>query len=618
MTAPMAASDAVTDELPDAPRGSTEFVESASIQTLVPLNPDIDWESYIGEKQQGTAQEGLSIFSNLPQRQVLYFDESVIVCIALTTPYHDQSTLNSYLSRLSLSLDVYAVNSKEQRHSDGASGGTSAKGGTSELIFAETLDPSVEPSISLHGDVDDEETEDKSHATVVWKVNVTLRRPRARIQNPLITFAAATNLRPAEQNVPADIHHDYLPSLVPSGINLLEPFQDDPLLAKANPRLSALRVSRVLPASQITRDILRPLRHAQKAVRIVPAVNARIKFSRVVNTGKVAIFAALDFEVTPFAQSDVVLKTVELRLAGGSVDDLAAAHAPLVPIRCRPRDDLTLLYRLTSDDASDEGSKALPNNNVLDVHVLAVTHVSDDCKPVINMKWRASVDFASAVNPNFGAPNPALQRNHRPPSLPVPTPPAGPGPTTPFPTGLASQDVTAGAESSSHPPSSSAPANTGLGVTISFTGPDHVRVGEVFHWDVFVVNRSSKPKKLALVVIPRRRGNETKPSTRPPSRGKQTKVDIADAVVDENIVYALQKTATVDPTEVICLSTDVRVGSLLPLACHTTELQFLALATGFLRIEAVRVVDLHTQESADIWDLPNIVALEKGSEDSHV
>lgn len=83
--------------------------------------------------------------------------------------------------------------------------------------------------------------------------------------------------------------------------------------------------------------------------------------------------------------------------------------------------------------------------------------------------------------------------------------------------------------------------------------------------------------------------------------------NIADAVVDENIVYAMQRNSAVENTEIVCLSTDTRVGPLAPSACYEVELKFMSLKVGIVGVEAVRVVDLGTQEHVDIKDLPSIL-----------
>ena len=123
------------------------------------------------------------------------------------------------------------------------------------------------------------------------------------------------------------------------------------------------------------------------------------------------------------------------------------------------------------------------------------------------------------------------------------------------------------------------------------------------------MNRSDRPRKLALVVIPRRRRSDRLITNRPPSTGDGRIKDpkIADAVLDENILHAMQKHAAIEPAEIICFSTDVRVGPLAPSACHTIELRFMALRSGITGLDAVRVIDLVTQEHVDITDLPSII-----------
>ena len=50
---------------------------------------------------------------------------------------------------------------------------------------------------------------------------------------------------------------------------------------------------------------------------------------------------------------------------------------------------------------------------------------------------------------------------------------------------------------------------------------------------------------------------------------------------------------------------------LAPGACYTADLKFLALSAGVLSVDAVRLVDLATNETSDIRDVPTIVAVEK-------
>ena len=57
-----------------------------------------------------------------------------------------------------------------------------------------------------------------------------------------------------------------------------------------------------------------------------------------------------------------------------------------------------------------------------------------------------------------------------------------------------------------------------------------------------------------------------------------------------------------------CLLTDT--SHLAPGACYTADLKLLALSTGILSVDAVRVVDLATNETSDVRDLPTVVVVE--------
>lgn len=69
----------------------------------------------------------------------------------------------------------------------------------------------------------------------------------------------------------------------------------------------------------------------------------------------------------------------------------------------------------------------------------------------------------------------------------------------------------------------------------------------------------------------------------------------------------MQHNSALEPTDIVCMSSDTRVGPLAPSSCYEVELKFMALRVGILNLEAVRVIDLATQEHVDIKDLPTIV-----------
>ena len=102
-----------------------------------------------------------------------------------------------------------------------------------------------------------------------------------------------------------------------------------------------------------------------------------------------------------------------------------------------------------------------------------------------------------------------------------------------------------------------------LGVSMTLTGPDEIFVGEPFSWDVFVINRSSKSRKLAITVVPRRRTgdlNTQLSNSSISSRSGGNDVAIAGATVDDNQLYAVQRNTKADKVQVISLTNDLKIG----------------------------------------------------------
>ncbi|KAI9765283.1 MAG: hypothetical protein M1840_007482 [Geoglossum simile] len=557
-----------------APPGTGgEFIENSVLDTVIPHASSVNIEEVLSNPDCHTEDVGISLHSMVKQRRLLFFDETVTVYVVLRTSCIEEDTLKSYLSRLTIAIDAHAINKQQQLFVDGQ---PAHPGQLKELVYSGRIQDTMDPLIILHG-TRGSNNSGKGHSMAIWKLNaflgmfkqhnrrsrplITLGRPRIRMQNALIVFSASANLKPVEQAKPEAIE-EYLPSQIPSDLNLLESFRDDQALASITPHLSALRVSRVVPTTQVAKEFLRPLKDiSQREYRAVPAVSSRVRYSKLTTyAGKVSIIACLDFDVTPFPDCSVVLDQVNLTLSEGNVEALTGPHGPGIPLICKPRDDVTFLYRLTPDGIMEMSSHK-SNVRILEVFITATALVTEDCHPRVEMKWRASVDFSTPLNPSFGGPGQHLQRINRPSSLPV-THTGTVTKSTPTTAGsrpLALGPDTLPIEEYSHQRSVSA---GDLGLTITFSGPQDVHVGGVFQWEIFIVNRSSRPRKLALVAIPKRRKTDTRRSAPwPPStEGGRKASSVTDAVVDENIVYAMQKSAAMEPVDLVCLSTDIRIG----------------------------------------------------------
>lgn len=518
--------------------------------------------------------------------------------MVLQTPHFDEKAVQQYLDRLVITLEAKAVNAPTE--------GQGQPG--HETIYSGSNDQITDLPVIIQTPGKD----DKRGLLVLWKFPVVLARPsRLRLQSPSVALSITAHLKTAEQLQEKIRQNEYLPSQLPSGINLLESFNSDPELGNVKPRLSALRVSRVKPASPGERDAFSPLRITPShPLKIVPAFQLRARYARPNSTpSNPCIIASLDMEITPWAGSSLTLSSVDFTIPDGVVEDLNIGPEMAFPMDCLPKDDLTFLYRL-SRSPLEHSSSPLKS---LHITIIGTVHVSSTCHPKITMAWPTSIDFTPAVNPGFGNASSTIQRDHRPAQLSISS----------NHDALARPDSLPTMESTTkHQRSVSVPD---FGVTMTFIAPrTPIHPGAIFTWTVFVVNRSDHPRKLALLPIAHRKPPATSHHRATTNRPLSTSyaqrkaspgaadMDVADAVLDENVLHALQRSGAVEGAEVICYSTDVRVGPLAPSACHTTELRFMAMKTGILGLEAVRVVDLGTQEHVDIKDLPSIVVVAEG------
>lgn len=249
-----------------------------------------------------------------------------------------------------------------------------------------------------------------------------------------------------------------------------------------------------------------------------------------------SLMVSLDVEVPQYTTYNVRIKKVVLSLQGGNTNtlsdvDTTASHSP--------GDQLSYLYKATPDLGLDGAPALGGKGHVLTLNIEADVIVSDDCQPNVAIQWKTAIDFTSEQQLNdTKAANRLRSASH-----------AG---SVSSPDALLTHDKQ----------EANAPSNA-INVTLTISGPPSVRVGELFNWDVFIINRSDKIRKLAILVIPKRKQDAHRPQSSQSSIGghsAETKELVATAVLDENIVYARQKNAKTRPTELVCLTTDIRLG----------------------------------------------------------
>ena len=347
-----------------------------------------------------------------------------------------------------------------------------------------------------------------------------------------------------------------MPSGVPTSINLLESIQDEPALKGIVPRLPALRLSRINitdldpPPTERELSVL-----PQPDFPAIPAITTKIRYSRVnAVAGIPTIMAFIDIETGKFSDHDVCIESVQMRLSEGSSEGLCEGIESMLPMTCRPRDNPTFLFRLVARGPLSDVSNPNLNSRTIDISIEANVLTNESCRPRIKMRWRAGVDISATLNPTFHFPTQPLQRSKRPTSITLSHALSHDIETLGSSQGLRSQDAYR---------QERAVSVSELGISVTFTGPDDIFVGEPFCWDIFVVNRSSKPRKLAIAVIPKIKNEDMRTqlskSSNSSTRAKRD-ARIAEAVTDENLLYAMQRSASKDAVQIVSLSNEVRIG----------------------------------------------------------
>lgn len=263
----------------------------------------------------------------------------------------------------------------------------------------------------------------------------------------------------------------------------------------------------------------------------------RTRFAKVhTSLADLSLMASLDVEIAQYTSYSVKIKRVDLSLQGGDIKALSTVDTATTS---SPGDQLSYLYKATPDLGPD-GTPALGSKgHILTLNIEADILVSEECQPRVAIQWKTAVDFASEQQSSL------IKAAHRLSS-------ASHAGSIKSPDALPAHDT-----------QEAAVPSDAINVTLTISGPPKVQVGELFHWDVFIVNRSDKIRRLAIMVLPKRKRDAHRPQSSASSIGGHSiekKELFATAVLDENIVYGRQKGAKAESTELVCLTTDIRLG----------------------------------------------------------
>lgn len=377
-----------------------------------------------------------------------------------------------------------------------------------------------------------------------------------RLQSPTIAFKLVGTLIPSKDEARTGSRDRPLPNGVPASMNLLESLKSDPAAQGAKPILSAARLSRMegLASDPNLSDHVIKV-NEMKSLPALPAISSRVRYAKASGrSSKSSVIASLDIESAPFSDEIVELTAIGMELSDGSTEDLGQSLMQLLPLKCHPKDITVFLFRLIPFETASDISNQTSARTVL-ITVNATVCTSASCQPRIQMKWRTGVDFATALNPVYGAPGQSMQRQRRPDSLSRAHSTTNLNNATP-----STRDVDLTVE---NPSQQRVVQASDFGISVTTTGPKSVTVGQQYTWSILVLNHSDRPRELNFTVFPRRDGrfvdDKIAKAASSKARGYNT-ISSADAIVEENTLYAFQRSTEADTGQVVCLSTDVKTG----------------------------------------------------------
>jgi TRAPP trafficking subunit Trs65 len=328
---------------------------------------------------------------------------------------------------------------------------------------------------------------------------------------------------------------DYLPSQVSQAINLLAPFAEDPTLSPSKPYLSASRLNLPLSGVPVLKPPVRSIKCGPRRLfRAAPAFLWRIRFLRYPGLAeKETILACFDIEIGQFAACNVSIDKIDLSLTSGTSSPVGIN----LPKEGQPGEQLTLIYKISPPSKLQKTLNGDDINRILTVVLTSTVLVSKDCLPTVKIKWKTALEL--------------------PPSRPSSR--SGPlSSTSDRAPHIGHDALTMTGQGQDLDPA----ANVATGVTLSVSAPEHVFVGETFRWDILVVNRSEQVQRVVLLPIPKRKHIDSYPIMGKPasSRDAGNFSAIASPVLDENFVYTIHKNSISEPSELVCLTPDVKIG----------------------------------------------------------
>ncbi|AOW01585.1 YALI0B12144p [Yarrowia lipolytica CLIB122] len=452
--------------------------------------------------------------------------------------------------------------------------------------------------------------EDKEeHFCCVWKSHALLEHPRSRLQQAKIKLTINSTLVP-EAEAPKDTSASTSTAkdasqeiLKPFGYaveqNIFETLQDgisiphsrmvgddeatksakSPPMKNSNPSLPRSGHARGLSIEALQSHDLLNL-YAMVEISIIPCINLRLRTTKSAGVDN-ALIVSLELECNGELETWIHKISVSLPSC-----DCASFGQVNLPLKFSPGDSFVMAYKLTDSENMTKSGMQHSGKRPISICLDSEAVIEKDAKanPRVTTSWNTQVDFSIASPPGASL----LRSNSASIS----------NGSKNMPPSLVSQPYLKGNTSSI---TVNVPrTNRSLaGMVISFSGTSSVKVGESFKWRVFVVNKSGSVRRMAMYVQPKERYIDT----------HVLAGDIIP-VVNRQALKAAHNAGSLEPTGILALANDIKLGPLSPHECYETDITMVALSVGIFSLEGVKIVDTVTGDSYDCGKLMEVVVSE--------
>lgn len=332
---------------------------------------------------------------------------------------------------------------------------------------------------------------------------------------------------------------EYLRSGTPLPSNILQPLLHDSALDDTRPYMSALRFTKVASSISENRNFRKPIALTRsKLYPALPILSAKyrlISYTR--SQEKSILLVSIEITSSTTLNTDVRLVKVDLLFPNGEVKQRTQPVSSRQPFEIKPGDQNSLIYEIIINDVDREKTDKWPMAANCSGNIVALVDIPRECSTRIFLDCKKYIDDAI--------------RNANTDSLMDRSPSALMKPY------VSCKDYQADSNSFPHF------RNQGIAITVS--GPQEVRWGEVFIWNILIVNKTRAARRCRITLLQdemERNTVEKKPEICPIVGQTHQEIGICFGTQENMVPFDLlasQRKARIKKTNILCLSPDIQI-----------------------------------------------------------